>query len=85
MLKITTYPLGPIQTNCYIIQDEMKNCLIIDPGEEGSRIISESKKRRLKPLAILLTHGISIILVQLILCEMNLKFRFIFMNMKKIR
>ena len=44
MLKITTYPLGPIQTNCYIVQDEMKNCLIMDPGEEGERIISEIEK-----------------------------------------
>ena len=22
MLKISTYPLGPIQTNCYIVQNE---------------------------------------------------------------
>ena len=47
MLKITTYPLGPIQTNCYIIQDEVDNCLIIDPGEEGERIIAEIEKQDL--------------------------------------
>ena len=57
MYKVTTYPLGPIQTNCYIIQDEMKNCLLIDPGDEGTRLIAEIKKNGLKPLAILLTHG----------------------------
>ena len=57
MYKVTTYPLGPIQTNCYIVQDEMKNCLIIDPGEEGPRIIDAMKKSGLIPLAILLTHG----------------------------
>lgn len=57
MLTITTYPLGPIQTNCYIIQNEDDECLIIDPGEEGARIISIVKQARLTPVAILLTHG----------------------------
>jgi len=57
MLQISTYPLGPVQTNCYIVQDKLKNCLIIDPGEEGSRIIAEIESMELTPLAILLTHG----------------------------
>lgn len=57
MLKITTYPLGPIQTNCYIIQDDNSNCLIVDPGEEGKRICTEIENAGLTPLAILLTHG----------------------------
>ena len=57
MLKVTIYPLGPIQTNCYIIQDELNNCLIVDPGDEGSRLINEIKNAGLIPAAILLTHG----------------------------
>lgn len=57
MLKITTYPLGPIQTNCYMIEDEERNCLIIDPGEEGIKIVKEIERRGGAPLAILLTHG----------------------------
>ncbi len=57
MLKISTYPLGPVQTNCYIIQDEENNCLIIDPGEESQRIITLIEKMKLSPSAILLTHG----------------------------
>ena len=57
MLNITSYPLGPIQTNCYIIEDASKNCIIIDPGEEGKRIIDVILQNELKPLAILLTHG----------------------------
>lgn len=57
MLKITTYPLGPIQTNCYLVQDEQNNCLIIDPGEEGARIIKNIESHHLQPIAILLTHG----------------------------
>ncbi|MDS9471072.1 MBL fold metallo-hydrolase [Sporosarcina pasteurii] len=57
MLKITNFPLGPVQTNCYIIQDEDSNCLIIDPGEEGKKIITHIEGANLKPIAILLTHG----------------------------
>lgn len=57
MLKVTTYPLGPIQTNCYIIQDELNNCLIVDPGEEGPNLIANIERAGVKPLAILLTHG----------------------------
>lgn len=57
MLKISTYPLGPIQTNCYIVQDEAGNCLIIDPGEESSRIIRKVVSQEMTPIAILLTHA----------------------------
>lgn len=57
MLKISTYPLGPIQTNCYVISDETGQCLIVDPGEESTRLIGEIEKSQLKPSAIMLTHG----------------------------
>lgn len=57
MLKIRTYPLGPIQTNCYLIYNTEGECLVIDPGEEGDRIIAEIEKTNGKPLAILLTHA----------------------------
>lgn len=57
MLKVTYFPLGPVQTNCYLIQDEKNNCLIIDPGEEGKHIITHIEQQQLRPAAILLTHG----------------------------
>ena len=57
MLTIHTYPLGPIQTNCYIINDNEGNCLIIDPGEEAKRIIRNVDDKELNPVAILLTHA----------------------------
>ncbi len=57
MLKIDQLELGPIQTNCYIISDDQKNCLIFDPGEESAKIEALVKKKNLKPLAILLTHA----------------------------
>lgn len=50
-------PLGPLQTNCYIVADDKKNCLIFDPGEEGKKLINRLEQRKLKPLATLLTHA----------------------------
>jgi hydroxyacylglutathione hydrolase len=49
-------PLGPLQTNCYLISNE-QSCLVIDPGEEGDKLISIISKAKLKPQAILLTHA----------------------------
>lgn len=57
MLKLSIYPVGPIQTNCYVIYDETKKCMIIDPGEEGPKLIKLIEDAGLEPLAILLTHG----------------------------
>lgn len=50
-------PLGPLQTNCYIISNREKECLVIDPGSEGNKLIQHLQKRGLKPVAVLLTHG----------------------------
>lgn len=57
MLKVTYFPLGPVQTNCYFIADQDKNCLIIDPGEEGKKIVEYVEREGLTPVAIFLTHG----------------------------
>lgn len=50
-------PLGPLQTNCYILASSQKTCLIVDPGGEGQKLIKHIEKRHLKPQAILLTHA----------------------------
>jgi hydroxyacylglutathione hydrolase len=50
-------PLGPLQTNCYILANSKKTCLIVDPGEEGKKLINHLEQRKLKPQAILLTHA----------------------------
>ncbi|TDM04344.1 MBL fold metallo-hydrolase [Macrococcus carouselicus] len=55
-MKVHTLSLGPIQTNCYIIENE-EAVLIIDPGAEVEKIQSLIQKLD-KPLeAILLTHA----------------------------
>lgn len=57
MLNIRTYPLGFIQTNCYVISNSQKQCLIVDPGGEGERLLKEIQRMNLTPIAILLTHA----------------------------
>ncbi|WP_191560826.1 MBL fold metallo-hydrolase [Metabacillus idriensis] len=56
-MKWEQLPLGPLQTNCYLISNSMKDCLVIDPGSEGPKLIQHIQKRGLKPIAILLTHA----------------------------
>lgn len=55
-MKWKPIPLGPLQTNCYLISNGQA-CLIIDPGEEGGKLIQIINKAKLKPQAILLTHA----------------------------
>lgn len=50
-------PLGPLQTNCYVLSLENNTCLIFDPGEESEKLISFIQQKQLKPLAIILTHA----------------------------
>ena len=57
MLQITQLAVGELAANCYLIADEEKNAVIIDPGAEGDYIIREIARRELKPQAVLLTHA----------------------------
>lgn len=39
-MKYHRVPLGPIQTNCYLLVNDDKECLIVDPGGEGKNLIN---------------------------------------------
>ena len=55
-MQIKTIKVGNLQTNCYIVVDEKsKEAIVIDPGDEASRILLEI--RGLKVCSIILTHG----------------------------
>jgi hydroxyacylglutathione hydrolase len=58
MMKWERMPLGPLQTNCYIVWNEEKEneALIIDPGGDAKRLQQWVTEKGLKPLAIILTH-----------------------------
>jgi len=56
-MKWYPLPLGPLQTNCYVLAKEDRTCLIFDPGEEGKKLIDWISKMKLIPKAIFLTHA----------------------------
>lgn len=56
MLKWNQIPLGPLQTNCYVMEKAEK-CVIVDPGGEGNKLIQYIQTKRWQPIAILLTHA----------------------------
>lgn len=57
-MEITVLTVGPVYTNCYIVNKEgSASCLVVDPGDEGEKIASYIKKKNLSCEGILLTHG----------------------------
>jgi hydroxyacylglutathione hydrolase len=60
-LKINIFTFNPIQENTYVISDDLKNCVIIDPGcydrDEQNELTSFIQENGLKPLALLNTHA----------------------------
>lgn len=52
------FGVGPIDANCYIIGcEQAKDGAVVDPGDEGSRILKRLKALGLKCKYIILTHG----------------------------
>jgi hydroxyacylglutathione hydrolase len=56
---VTGFPAGAFAANCYLVAPAPgEECVIIDPGQDAERGIEELLDRyRLKPIAVLLTHG----------------------------
>ncbi len=56
-MQVTTLAVGQMSSNCYLLQDNSNNCVIVDPGDDGEFIIQKILDMDLKPQAILATHG----------------------------
>lgn len=57
-MKIHSYVIGMVSTNCYIVtNDNTREALIIDPPDQASEIIAKIKELDVTPVAILITHG----------------------------
>lgn len=50
--------VGMMDSNCYIIGcKDTKECVVVDPGADGNRILKKVEELGLKVTAIVLTHG----------------------------
>jgi hydroxyacylglutathione hydrolase len=56
---VAGFPAGAFAANCFLVAPSPgEECVIIDPGQDAERGIEELLDRyRLKPIAVLLTHG----------------------------
>lgn len=59
-MKLKTFRFNPIQVNTYVLSDDTKQALIIDPGncnhEENSELLNYIEQEQLTPLAVVNTH-----------------------------
>jgi glyoxylase-like metal-dependent hydrolase (beta-lactamase superfamily II) len=58
MVKVKKVVSGVLKENCYLVYDsETLQAAIIDPGEDGGKVIYEIKSYNLKPELLINTHG----------------------------
>lgn len=57
-MQVKVLQVGPIGTNCYLLEDEKAHvAAVIDPGDEAGRILQVIKDDGVDVKYILLTHG----------------------------
>ncbi|OEG70783.1 hypothetical protein ATZ36_17575 [Candidatus Endomicrobiellum trichonymphae] len=58
MIKVKKIISGGLEENCYAVYDsESLRAAIIDPGEDGKKVIFEIEKDKLKPELLINTHA----------------------------
>ena len=55
-MNIITLPLGPLETNCYLVCEDGV-CAVIDPGASAQKIFAGMQAAGCRPAAILLTRA----------------------------
>ncbi len=57
-MKIDVRTVGPFQENCYLVADEVTNrAVLVDPGDEGERLVRMVRESGAQLEAIWLTHA----------------------------
>lgn len=50
--------VGPLQVNCFLVGcPETRDAMVVDPGEEGARILHLARRENLNIRAVVNTHG----------------------------
>jgi len=61
MIQFKKFVFNPLQVNCWLVYDESGNCVIFDPScisnEEQKELSEYIYQKKLKPLAVIITHG----------------------------
>jgi len=56
-VKLTTMELGPLRARAYLVWDDPDAAVLIDPGDEGERLLGWLEEQGVRPAAVLLTHA----------------------------
>ncbi len=57
MLHVEKVIVGPLEVNCWIIWNEQKKAIIIDPGYDADKILKVINDNQLSIAAYMMTHG----------------------------
>lgn len=61
MINVERFVCNMIEENCYVVNDETKECIIVDCGafypEERNAIVNHIKNNKLTPKHLIATHG----------------------------
>ena len=56
-MQIRQLVLGDLDTNCYMVWDDARKALIIDPADDADTILNAVRQEGLTVVAVVLTHG----------------------------
>lgn len=56
MNRLYEFPLGALQTNCYVLEGENNTAVVIDPASSGE-VLRFTESRGLSVGAVIITHG----------------------------
>jgi glyoxylase-like metal-dependent hydrolase (beta-lactamase superfamily II) len=58
-MEIDRLILGAYETNCYLMRSNKtaNDCMVVDPGLEVEQLLDFTKRHKLNPAAVVLTHG----------------------------
>jgi hydroxyacylglutathione hydrolase len=58
IVRTDTLTVGMFQSNCYVVScEQTKQAIVVDPGDEGNRIVTHVKREGLDVRMIVCTHG----------------------------